>query len=278
VKTPLIVGSQKLYLTLPMAVKLAKDLRREVESRCLPFDLVVCPSFINLAHVGEALQNSDVSVGAQNVHQEDTGAFTGQISIQELIQRNVSYVIIGHSELRAQQGETNRLVRLKAEICLRHGVVPIVCVGDTREDQEAGRSLDVISHNLIEMFAPPFGEGAAERLVIAYEPIWAIKAGPDDKQTKPATPEIANEVHTVIRSVMADLHGQNKANSIRLIYGGSVDQTNARPLLLQENIDGLLVGSASARLDSFLRIIDFAGEALNLKPPASIESFDEARC
>ncbi|MBV9770527.1 MAG: triose-phosphate isomerase [Bryobacterales bacterium] len=251
-KRPLILGNQKLFLNLSDAVDLANHLNRKIKLRPLACDLVLCPSFMNLGHVAAALSSSEIKVGAQNVHQVETGPFTGQVSVRELVDLGVSHVILGHSEVRAQQGETNAQVRVKVEMCLQHGVVPVVCVGDTREEWEAGKSMDAVNRQLLEIFTPPLSVGL-DAVVVAYEPLWAIKRGRDDKHTASASPEAANRMHACIRSILLRALGRS---DIHILYGGSVNQTNSSDLLTQDNIDGLLVGTASVNADSFLAILE----------------------
>lgn len=267
----IIVGAQKLYLGLKGAVEFAQELKAAAGSKSYPFDVVVCPSFINLAHVAEVLRNSPIKVGAQNVHQEDSGAFTGQVSIKELTDQYVSYVIIGHSELRRQQGETNEMVRKKMITCLKHGVTPIVCVGDTVEDKQAGRSMKAVVEDLNEIFKQPISH-AISSIVIAYEPVWAIKAGRDDKNTISATPEDAARMHAMIRSTMAKMYEPSIADAIRVVYGGSVNQNNTDKLMAQQDIDGLLVGTASIDLKSFCNILDCAEKVVKTKSLASVQT------
>jgi triosephosphate isomerase len=255
----LVVGAQKLYLSLRDSIRFAQDLRSAVGDKPFSFELGVCPSFVNLAHVSEVLQGSRIGLGAQNVHQEDSGAFTGQVSIRELLDLEVRYVIVGHSELRIQQNETNGMVNKKVTTCLKHGVIPIVCVGETLDDRQAGRSKSVIEKDLKDAFAGISKEEfPVDRVVVAYEPLWAIKSGKADKQTAAATPEMASDIHQFIRSLLVELYPDEIAKAVRILYGGSVNGTNAPELLAQPSIDGLLVGTASANLATFLPILDAA--------------------
>ena len=261
-RTQLVVGAQKLYLSLQDSVQFARDLLAEIQDQVFSFDVAVCPSFINLAHVAEILRGTVVGVGAQNVHQEDNGAFTGQVSIRELLHCGVTYVTVGHSELRKYQHETNGQVNQKVKTCLRHGVIPIACVGEHREDRDKGRSCDVIREDIGSVIDGVLSESLpVENVVIAYEPVWAIKAGRDDKKTVPATPQEASEMHDFIRRVLAESCGRNAAQQMRIIYGGSVSQENAADLLTQPSIDGLLIGTASIRIQSFLHILEAAQAA-----------------
>lgn len=263
-KRLLIVGAQKLYLSLNDSVEFAKQLVKAVDGKPFPFDIAVCPSFINLAFVANILRGSPIAIGAQNVHQENSGAYTGQVSMQELLGIRVQYVIVGHSELRNQQGETNGMVRQKAKIALKHKVVPIVCIGESKEEREAGRSKEVIERDIREIFTDiPRDDFAAENVVVAYEPVWAIKAGRDDKSTVAATPDLANEMHKFIRSVLSEIYSSDIAEKIRILYGGSVSPENAQDLLKEPSIDGLLVGTASVKIEFFLKILEAAEEMVS---------------
>lgn len=250
-RKPLIVGAQKLYLQLGEAVEFAQQLRAAVSDRHVSFDIAICPSFINLAHVAEVLRGTQIGIGAQNVHKEYTGAFTGQVSIKELLQIGVRYVIVGHSELR-REGETNGKVREKVEICLKNRVIPIVCVGEDRREREQGISKEVIACDIRAVF-----EGIDSNMfecakpVVAYEPVWAIKAGKDDNVRTAAEPEIVDEMHLHIRQTLASIYGPEIARDTLIIYGGSVDADNAPLFLKRDSIEGLLVGSASIRFSSF---------------------------
>lgn len=269
----LVIGAQKLYLSLRDSVRFAHELKAAVGDRIFSFDLAACPSFVNLAHVAEILQGSRIGVGAQNVHQEDTGAFTGQVSIRELTDLDVRYVIVGHSELRVQQNETNGMVNKKVKTCLRNDVTPVTCVGETHEERQSGRSKDVIERDVrdaLEGVSEP--DFSLDKLVIAYEPLWAIKRGQVDKNTVAATPETAAEIHEFIRQLLAELYGRDIARMIRIIYGGSVTSANARELLAHPSIDGLLVGTASAKLATFLPILDAADFTEEATPPEPARS------
>lgn len=257
-RRPLIVGAQKLYLSrLPEAVEFAKELVRKVQNKHFDFDIAICPSFINLAHVADILRWSQIEIGAQNVHQENDGAFTGQVSIKELLSEEikVKYVMVGHSELRIQQGETNEMINAKIKTCLKHGVIPIACVGETREQRDLGRSEEVIERHIREMFKD-ISRDAFEDVVIAYEPVWAITGM--NKDAKPATADEANDVHGFIRDMLSSMYGNDVAEKIRVVYGGSVSPTNAGDFLKKPSIDGLLVGSASRNIDSFWNILEIA--------------------
>lgn len=267
-RRPIIIGAQKLYLDLKAAVAFAADLSRTLRGHSFSFDVGVAPSFINLAGVAHALANSPVKLGAQNVHQEEDGAFTGQVSLRELKPLGVSFVIVGHSELRAQQRESNEEVNRKIKLCLKHGVVPVACVGEQREDRHAARSKEVIRSHLVQMLSGVrLSEDNADKFVIAYEPVWAIRAGKEDLHTKPATPAEAGEMHEFIRQVIAELYDKSIAQVVRVIYGGSVNRDNAADFAKTESIDGLLVGTSSVELASFIGVLDASERAFTLRNP-----------
>jgi triosephosphate isomerase (TIM) len=258
-----IVAAHKLYLSYADSQRYAQELVRIVQEREFLFDIIVCPSFISLANVSSILKGSSVGVGAQNVQHRKNGAFTGQISMPQLLDVGVKYVIVGHSELRGYQGETPDGINKKIQMCLDANTTPIICVGEKKEDRLSGIWKKVIADDVQRIFKD-IGCRAfnVENSMISYEPVWAIKSGADDLFTKPADPEIANEVHTHIRDVLSDLYGKSIASKIRILYGGSVDPNNARGYIEQPSIDGLLVGSASRRIESFVGILDAAEEVV----------------
>ena len=213
--------------------------------------ILVAPPFTNLQAASELLQNSKIHLGAQNMYHEDQGAYTGEISPVMLKDLNCTYVIIGHSERRQYFRETNQEINLKLQAALRHGLLPILCVGELLENRERGQTLGVIDHQLrnglVHLVA-----GQMERFTIAYEPVWAIGTG------KAATPADAIEVHSFIRSLLAEMFGSETAEKIRIQYGGSVTGENIESFIREKEIDGALVGGASLKADSFLKIIHAA--------------------
>ncbi len=212
-------------------------------------DVVIAPPFTALERVGAALRGSEVALAAQNVNAEEKGAFTGEIAPGMLTDLGCSYAIVGHSERRTLYGETDQMVAAKAAALLAHDVRPIVCVGESLEEREAERTLAVISSQIEESLASIPPERAAE-IVVAYEPIWAIGTG------RTATPEMAQEVHAMIRERLRDRFG-GAGDRIRIQYGGSVKPANVRDLMGQADIDGALVGGASLDPESFAKIVHF---------------------
>lgn len=210
-------------------------------------EVVICPPFVYLAQVDELLDNSDVQLGAQNCAVEVSGAFTGEVSATMLRDQGVRYVIVGHSERRALFGETDELVAAKLAAVKAEHLVPILCVGETFEEREANQVFEVIGRQLHAVFSM-LGANAFNDVVVAYEPVWAIGTG------LTASPEQAEEVHAMIRAFVSDQCGIDVADSLSILYGGSVNASNAEALFAQKNIDGALVGGASLKADDFANI------------------------
>ncbi len=245
----LIAGNWKMYLDRDSAVGLAEALSREVRDTD-DRDILVCPSFPLISDVKRALENSVVMLGAQNMYFEDKGAFTGEISADMLISVGCSHVILGHSERRHIFHEDNDTVNKKVLQALRKGLIPILCVGELLEEREAGKTEDIVKSQVVGGLRDVSVDDM-RILVIAYEPVWAIGTG------KTATPEDADGVHGFIRRTVADLYSAQTAEGLRILYGGSVKPENVDGLMAKDNIDGALVGGASLKSDSFLRIVGF---------------------
>jgi triosephosphate isomerase len=246
VRRPLIVGNWKMNLNRRQAVELAEAVARGIGADC-PADVAVCPPSVYLDAVGAALQGSPVGLGAQNVYHQPDGAFTGELSTAMLKDVGCRFVIVGHSERRHILGETDADVNRKLHASLAAGLVPIVCVGETLQEREGGKTADVI-RTQFEGSLAGLSASQAEGIVIAYEPVWAIGTG------KVATPEQAEEVHADLRKLLQTRYNPEVAAKARIQYGGSVKPDNAGELLSQPNIDGALVGGASLKADSFLGI------------------------
>ena len=213
-------------------------------------EIVVCLSFLNIGSALHAAEGSNVAIGAQNVHWKEEGAFTGETSVAQLKAFEVNWVIIGHSERRQYFGETDDTVNLRLKTALEAGLTPICCVGEVLEEREAGMTDDVLRRQCTRAFHAISAKKAA-KLVVAYEPVWAIGTG------KTATPEIAAEAHAVIRKQASEIFGEDFANQLRILYGGSVKPENAKALMAQEEIDGALVGGASLDPKSFAAIVKY---------------------
>ena len=213
-------------------------------------DIVVCPNYIALQAAIHAAKGSRVAVGAQNLHWEKEGAYTGEICTSMLVAIGVTHVIIGHSERRQYFCETDDTVNLKLKSALAAGLTPIVCVGEVLEEREANLTDDVLRRQCLRAFNKVSAKKAAS-LVVAYEPVWAIGTG------KTATPEMAADAHAIIRAEAADSFGQEFADNLRILYGGSVKPENARALMSEQEIDGALVGGASLDPKSFAAIVNY---------------------
>jgi triosephosphate isomerase (TIM) len=246
-RKPFIAGNWKMNLNKAEAVALAKSVAAGTP-RDRSVEVAVCPPAAYLDAVGAALQGSAVGLGAQNVYFENNGAFTGELSTAMLLDVGCKYVILGHSERRQLMGETDAEVNKKAKRALAAGLIPIVCVGETLAQREAGQTLNVVQTQFDGSLA---GIMAAEmsKVVIAYEPVWAIGTG------KVATMAQAEEVHAALRALLQSRYNSEVAEAVRIQYGGSVKPDNAVELLAQPNIDGALVGGASLKAESFLGII-----------------------
>jgi triosephosphate isomerase (TIM) len=213
-------------------------------------EIAVCPPFINLPAAVEAARGSNVAIGGQDVYWEKEGAFTGEISPSMLLAVGCTHVIIGHSERRQYFGETDDTVNLKLKAALEAGLIPIVCVGEVLEEREAGITEDVLRRQCTRAFHKLSGKKAS-KLVVAYEPVWAIGTG------KTATPQLAAEAHALIRGEVAKSLGDELANNLRILYGGSVKPENAKALMAEAEIDGALVGGASLDAKSFAAIVKY---------------------
>ncbi len=247
-RTPIVAGNWKMNLDRSRGTALAAAVAGR-RSEAAGVDLVVCPPAAYLVPVAEAVASAggDVAVGGQNASDKESGAFTGEVAPPMLLDVGCRYVILGHSERRTLFGETDAAVNAKAKAALAAGLVPIVCVGETLEEREAGRTDAVVSQQVKGSLAG-LDAAALEGIVVAYEPVWAIGTG------KVATPEQAQEVHALIRGLLAGLSSRATAGKIRIQYGGSVKPDNAADLAACPDIDGALVGGASLKADDFLAI------------------------
>jgi len=251
-RKPIIAGNWKMYKTAAEALALVNELNKQlVGIRESDVEVVVCPPFTALYAVSTMLQGSTVKLGAQNIHWEKEGAFTGEISGLMLKESAVHYAIIGHSERRQYFGETNDGVNKRAKAALANGIRPIICVGETLAQRESGQTEVVIRDHVAGALAG-FTKDAMLDTVIAYEPVWAIGTG------KTATPPQAQEVHAFIRELLAAMFDPTVAGKVRIQYGGSVKPTNAKELLGQTDIDGALVGGASLEAKGFADIVKAA--------------------
>lgn len=244
----IIAGNYKMNKTVSEAVKLVEELKPLVkDAKC---DVVVCPTFVCLQAVVEAVKGSNVKVGAQNMHFEENGAFTGEISPAMLEELGVEYVIIGHSERRQYFNETDEAINKKVKASFKHNLTPIVCCGETLEQREGNETEQVIGKQ-IRKDLENLQVSEIEKVVVAYEPIWAIGTG------KTATDEQANETIAFIRKTISDMYGNDIAEKVRIQYGGSVKPTTIKAQMAQSDIDGALVGGASLKAQDFAAIVNY---------------------
>jgi triosephosphate isomerase len=252
----LIAGNWKMNCGPKETSTLLQDIGEKLDNIHISEDIdgLVCPPTISLTTASVELQDiSGIALGAQNVHYEDNGSFTGEVSTQMLKEVNCEYVILGHSERRQYFGETDRTVKDKVNKVLADNLKPVICVGESlmqrKNDEHKLRVRKQVEAALVDV-----DKADTENIVIAYEPIWAIGTG------ETATPDQAQEMHEMIRSVLADLFTQDEADGIRILYGGSMKPHNAEDLLAEPDVDGGLIGGASLEADSFTRIIQIAEE------------------
>jgi len=248
-RLPVIAGNWKMHKTMEEARALARAVR-DGAGGATHCTVVLAPPFTSLAAVRGEIKGSSVQLGAQNVHWEPKGAFTGEISIPMLEDAGCSMVIIGHSERRQYFGETEETVNRRLKAVLNSSLKAIVCIGETLAEREAGRAHDVITQQLAGGLAG-LTRQSLSHIILAYEPVWAIGTG------RTASPEIAQEVHKAIRDWLSRQFGTEAAQEVRILYGGSVKPDNVSDLMRQPDIDGALVGGACLEAESFLRIIHY---------------------
>ncbi len=248
-RTPVIAGNWKMYKTADEAGEFVREflpLVRDAEG----VEIVLAPPFPSLAAVAALTRGTGVGVASQNVHFAEEGAYTGEVSARMVREAGAGYAIVGHSERRQYFAETDELVNRKVRAVLAAGLVPILCLGETLAERESGRTIEVVERQiragLAEVPAP-----AAERTLVAYEPVWAIGTG------KTATPAQAQEVHAFLRDTLVRVWGKAAGTAVRILYGGSVKPENIADLMAQEEIDGALVGGASLSARSFAAIVKY---------------------
>ncbi|MDP6419328.1 MAG: triose-phosphate isomerase [Candidatus Krumholzibacteria bacterium] len=244
----LIAGNWKMNLGPRASRDLVKGIQDGMEGRKTEADLLVAPPFVSLPAVAELLTASGIGVAGQNLHEAPEGAFTGEISAPLLREAGADWVILGHSERRQYFHESDVGVARKAAAAFDSGLLPILCVGETREERESGRTLEIVLGQT-EGVLQGMPEDRLSKVVLAYEPVWAIGTG------LTATPDQAQEVHRAMRERICSKHGDSIASGMRILYGGSVKPDNVRELLALEDVDGALVGGASLEAESFLALI-----------------------
>jgi len=246
-RTPLVAGNWKMYKTPSEAIVLAEAVVKELSVQD-EIDIVLCPPFIALGVVGQVIAGSGIGLGAQDLHWEKEGAYTGEVSAEMLRDIGCRYVVVGHSERRQYFAETDESVNRKSSAALASGLTPIVCVGETLTQREAGRANSVVAAQLEGALLGLYAE-QVRASVLAYQPVWAIGTG------RTATPSQAEEMHANVRRIVGSLFGADIAQAVRILYGGSVKPENAGELLHRSEIDGALVGGASLQADSFASIV-----------------------
>ena len=254
---PFIAGNWKMHKTIPEAVEIVKALKEE-SPQLTDAELVVIPPYTMLSEVKKVIEGSTVQLGAQNIFWEEKGAFTGEVSPPMLKDAGCQYVTIGHSERRQYFGETNETVNKKIKAALAHELTPIMCIGESLEEREKGNTMDKVETQ-INSGLEGLGKDEIRRIVIAYEPIWAIGTGVT------ATPSQAEEVHSFIREKLTEKYGNEIASYAIILYGGSVKPANTYSILKENNINGALVGGASLEADSFIQITKEAIKAYKEK-------------
>lgn len=247
-RRPFIAGNWKMNMTPSEGAKFAKELVENLKD--CSARVMIAPPFITIPAVKQVIDGSNILLGAQNIADHESGAYTGEISPAMLKDAGVQVVIIGHSERRALYCESNELINAKVKLALAHGFEVILCVGETLEERQAGSVKDVVGEQLTKGLSGVILEDMA-RVVIAYEPVWAIGTG------MTATPEDADEVHTFIRSSIESMYSASCAEAVIIQYGGSVKPGNVASLMQKEHIDGALVGGASLTADAFVPIVKF---------------------
>lgn len=247
-RTPIIAGNWKMNNTVGEAVKLVNDLKGRVkDAKC---EVVVCPTFVCLPAVVGAVKGTNIEVGAQNMYFEESGAFTGEVSPVMLKSLGVKYVIIGHSERRQYFAETDETVNKKIHAAFYHDLLPIMCVGETLQERESGKAFEKIGKQIRDGLQG-LTTRQVSKMVIAYEPIWAIGTG------KTASNEDANEVIRFIRDKVKEVFGSDTSEEVRIQYGGSVKPATIKGQMAQSDIDGALVGGASLKAEDFAAIVNF---------------------
>lgn len=247
-RKPIIAGNWKMNKTVEEGVALAESIKPLVGRDDV--EVCLCVPFVSLQAVGKAIEGSDIKLGAQNMHQKDSGAYTGEVSPLMLKSLDVDYVILGHSERREYFGETDESINEKIFTAFRNDLTPIVCCGESLEVRKAGEEKDFVKKQLVRDFKDVSAEDM-KRIVVAYEPIWAIGTG------ETATSDQAEEMCGFIRGLIAELYDWETAGAVRIQYGGSVKPGNVDELMARENIDGALVGGASLKAEDFARLVNF---------------------
>jgi triosephosphate isomerase len=246
-RVPFFAGNWKMHKTITEAIQLANEIKRELY-QITDAEVVLCPSFTALSEVSEVINESNIKLGAQNVFYENEGAYTGEISPVMLKDLGCIYVIVGHSERRRYFKETDDMINKKIKLSLFNKLLPIFCIGETLDERKDNKTFDVISTQILNGLKD-ISSSDIKDIIIAYEPVWAIGTGVN------ATPQQAEEVHIFIRKKLKELYNEDIAEMLTILYGGSVKPETIEELMKEEDIDGVLVGGASLKADSFLQIV-----------------------
>lgn len=252
-KKPFIAGNWKMFKTVSEAVSLVQTIKAGVSHKT-DCDIVVCPPFTALSAVSKTLEDSSIDLGAQNMHFESEGAFTGEVSPLMLKDVRCRYVVLGHSERRQHFKEDDALINKKVKTAVKYSLVPILCIGESLAERESRQFFEVVKKQFDESLQGLTGEDVS-KIVLAYEPVWAIGTG----QT--ATPEQAEQMHSYVRRLLNEKYGNEIASRVPILYGGSVKPDNIGQLMRKPNVDGALVGGASLKAETFTQIIVNAAEA-----------------
>jgi len=252
-RNKVVAGNWKMNNDIKESINLISAIKRDITDSCTNVKVIICPPFTSLDTASTLLKNSNLFLGAQNLHFAESGAYTGEISAEMLKNVGCEYVIIGHSERRTLFNESDELINKKLISALANNLFPIFCIGETLEQREKGITFRVIE-NQIKLGLKDIDSKEIKNCIIAYEPVWAIGTG------KNATPEQAEEVHSFLRATLENLYSKSISDDIIIQYGGSVKPENAKELMQMPNIDGALVGGACLNSDSFIKIIEAANK------------------
>ncbi|KXZ40257.1 triosephosphate isomerase [Alkalithermobacter thermoalcaliphilus JW-YL-7 = DSM 7308] len=247
-RKPIIAGNWKMHKTINEALQFIDEVKDKIKNTDV--EAVICAPFTMLYEMKKATKGTNIKIGAQNMHFEESGAFTGEVSALMLKELEIDYVIIGHSERRQYFNETDETVNKKVIKALEHGIIPIVCVGETLQEREEDKTKNVVKDQVKAAFENVSSEDA-KKVVIAYEPIWAIGTG------KTASSKDANDVISYIREVIKDIYSEDVSEEVRIQYGGSVKPSNVEEIMNEEDIDGALVGGASLNPADYVELVNF---------------------
>lgn len=245
----IVAGNWKMNTTLPEGLQLAKEVNDALKGADAKCDVIICVPFTHLASINGIIDKNVLGLGAENCADHTSGAYTGEVSAPMVASTGATYVILGHSERRQYYGETSATLKEKVNLALANGLTPIFCIGEVLEEREAGKHFEVVKKQIEEALFDLSAEDFS-KLILAYEPVWAIGTG------KTATDDQAQEIHAYIRSVIAGKYGQEVADNTSILYGGSCKPSNAKALFAKPDVDGGLIGGAALKADSFMGIVE----------------------